>query len=158
MWKLRAVAMVSSLVATAMSVALLTPQIAGAAPDVVGKKYSEAVTELESAGLTPIIKSTVGSRLNRDDCIVTNVSDQRYLRPAPGSGSSFAWGEVEVSLNCNGDLATTNSPGSSVGSPEGRRAQAKKDELQWRTDHPEWCAEMWREHQDWGRLEGCIYQ
>lgn len=128
-------------------------------PDVVGKTYEKAASELSAAGLKPIVTATVGSRLPRDKCIVTSVSDRKMLRPAVGEAfMEFGWGEIMLSLNCNGGHATAGTPGNSLGSPEGRRAADYEAEVQWRKENPQWCVDAMREHPEWGEMDGCTYK
>ncbi|MED5810759.1 hypothetical protein VST63_00180 [Mycolicibacterium sp. 050232] len=102
---------------------------AQAAPDVVGQTYSDAVTAIEDGGGTAHIAVTVGSRLPRDECIVTNAWTVRQLVPQT-SDTYFEYKEdvTQVALNCDGDHATETHPGASIGSPAGREAKAAEDE------------------------------
>lgn len=139
--------------------ALLCCGTAGARPpDVVGQKYAEAASTLAEAGLTPIVTATVGARLPRDECIVTSITDHKMLRPAGDENFfEYGWGEVMLSLNCNGAYATDKRPGSSMGSPEGRKAADYEAEVQWRSENPSWCVEAMRDHPEWGEMDGCSY-
>ncbi|CRZ18810.1 hypothetical protein [Mycolicibacterium neworleansense] len=102
---------------------------AGAAPDVVGQTYSDAVTAIEDGGGTAHVAVTVGSRLPRDECIVTNAWTVRQLVPQT-SDTYYEYREdvTQVALNCDGDHATEEHPGASVASPAGREAKQAADE------------------------------
>lgn len=95
---------------------------ANAAPDVVGQTYADASSAISDSGSSAKVANVVGDALSQDDCIVTRAWDAPFVRE-----DVHASGEVMVSLNCNGDHATANHPGASVGSPEGRRAKAAAD-------------------------------
>jgi hypothetical protein len=109
--------------AAAVSAALYGAGIAGAAPDVVGDTYSDAVAAIERQGGTAVIATRVGSGADADDCIVTNAWNAPFLR----DGES-ASGEVMVALNCNGAVASAGTAGNSAASPAGREAKAAADE------------------------------
>ncbi|MFV8049299.1 hypothetical protein [Mycobacterium sp. 48b] len=102
---------------------------AQAAPDVVGQTYSDAVTTIEDGGGTAHVAVTVGSRLPRDECIVTSAWTVRQLVPQT-SDTYYEYKEdvTQVALNCDGDHATETHPGASIGSPAGREAKAAEDE------------------------------
>lgn len=102
---------------------------AQAAPDVVGQTYSDAVTAIEDGGGSAHVAVTVGSRLPRDECIVTNAWTVRQLVPQT-SDTYFEYKEdvTQVALNCDGDHATEEHPGASIASPAGREAKAAEDE------------------------------
>lgn len=113
-----------------IAAALWCAPVAGALPDVIGKTYDDAVSILQGAGHTAIVSSTFGSRLPQSECIVTNATDHKMLRPAGDENFyEFGWGEVMLSLNCNGGYANGLHPGSSVGSPEGRKARDYEAEI-----------------------------
>ncbi|UBV16230.1 hypothetical protein [Mycolicibacterium fortuitum] len=102
---------------------------AHAAPDVVGQKYSDAVSAIEDGGGTAHVAVSVGSRLPRDECIVTNAWTVRQLVPQT-SDTYYEYREdvTQVALNCEGDHATETHPGASIASPEGREAKAAEEE------------------------------
>lgn len=56
-------------------------QAAPATPNVIGQKYSDAQTAITGAGLTPVISTVVGDRLNQPDCQVVNTVARAV--PAP---------------------------------------------------------------------------
>ncbi|MGV0745340.1 hypothetical protein [Mycolicibacterium sp. XJ870] len=102
---------------------------AAAAPDVVGQPYADAATAIEDEGATPEVAVTVGGRLPKDECIVTNAWDSRPLVPMTDDVYwEFTEDVVKVALNCTGDYATATNPGASVASPLGREAKAAADE------------------------------
>jgi len=102
--------------------------MASAAPDVVGQTYGDASSAIEDSGGSPKIAVAVGSRLSHWNCIVTNAWDAPFVRDIGGGEFGHSSGEVMLSLNCDGDHATSTNPGSSVASPVGREAKAAADE------------------------------
>ncbi|KHO17741.1 hypothetical protein [Mycolicibacterium setense] len=120
---------VISVSAAGFAFAVMGAGAAHAAPDVVGQTYSDAVTAIEDGGGTAHVAVTVGSRLPRDECIVTNAWTVRQLVPQT-SDTYYEYEEdvTQVSLNCDGDHATETHPGASIGSPAGREAKAAEDE------------------------------
>ncbi|KKW62165.1 MULTISPECIES: hypothetical protein [Mycolicibacterium] len=102
---------------------LMGADVASAAPDVVGQKYSDAASAIKDSGGTAVVASRVGDRLSESDCIVTNAWEASFVRDGSADG-----GEVMVSLNCNGDYATATDPGASVQHPLGRDAKAADEE------------------------------
>ncbi|MEW2478337.1 hypothetical protein AB0876_01965 [Mycobacterium sp. NPDC049093] len=115
--------------AAGFAFAVMGAGAAQAAPDVVGQTYSDAVSAIEDGGGTAHVAVSVGSRLPRDECIVTNAWTVRQLVPQT-SDTYYEYREdvTEVSLNCDGDHATETHPGASIGSPAGREAKAAEDE------------------------------
>ena len=115
--------------AAGFAFAVMGAGAAQAAPDVVGQTYSDAVSAIEDGGGTAHVAVTVGSRLPRDECIVTNAWTVRQLVPQT-SDTYYEYREdvTEVSLNCDGDHATETHPGVSIASPAGREAKAAEDE------------------------------
>ena len=61
----------------AVSVAFATCGVAYASPDVSGKTFADASSTLSSAGYSPVVVSTIGSKLGRSDCVVTRQQDRR---------------------------------------------------------------------------------
>jgi hypothetical protein len=90
--------------------------------DVTGQKYSDAQGALSSAGLKPVVETTVGDQKAWPDCIVTRAQKRTVQPPANSSGS--ATNEMLVSLNCDAGVASATSPGNSAASPEGKAAAA----------------------------------
>lgn len=115
--------------AAGFAFAVMGAGAAQAAPDVVGQTYSDAVTAIEDGGGTAHVAVTVGSRLPRDECIVTNAWTVRQLVPQT-TDTYFEYKEdvTQVALNCDGDHATETHPGASIASPAGREAKAAEDE------------------------------
>ena len=109
--------------AAAASAALFGAGVAGAAPDVVGQTYADAVSAIEDEGSTAVVASRVGSKLEQDECIVTRAWDSPLGRFNNGE-FGLAADEVMISLNCNAGYATTTTPGASLASPGGRKAKA----------------------------------
>jgi hypothetical protein len=96
--------------------------VASSDPNVAGQKYSDAQTALSTAGLKPVVESTVGDKKSWPDCVVTH-AQKRTVQPPPNSGGS-ATNQMLVSLNCNADVASATAPGNSAASPEGKAAIA----------------------------------
>jgi hypothetical protein len=99
----------------------------GAAPDVVGMTYGDAVSKIEDGGGTAKISVTVGDRQDSmGDCLVTSATKAPFVED---SGGAFTHDDnvVLVALNCNRGVATATTPGASMGSPEGRAFQAKAE-------------------------------
>lgn len=119
----------SVVAASAAGFALAGAGFAGAVPDVVGQPYGDAVSAIEDGGGTAHVAVTVGSRLPRDECIVTNAWDVRQLVPMT-TDTYYEYDEnvTQVALNCEGDHATEEHPGASVASPAGREAKEAADE------------------------------
>ncbi|TPW98025.1 hypothetical protein [Mycolicibacterium fortuitum] len=115
--------------AAGFAFAVLGSGVAHAAPDVVGQKYSDAVSAIEDGGGTAHVAVSVGSRLPRDECIVTNAWTVRQLVPQT-SDTYYEYREdvTQVALNCEGDHATETHPGASIASAEGREAKAAEEE------------------------------
>jgi hypothetical protein len=103
------------------TLALVGAPLAGASPTVTGQKYSDASSALSSAGFKVVVASTVGDRLGWSDCVV---SAQRDKSSAQQGNHATAGTTVEVTLNCDGQLASATAPGYSAGSPDGRAAKA----------------------------------
>jgi Pyruvate/2-oxoacid:ferredoxin oxidoreductase gamma subunit len=115
--------------ATGLVLAVAGAGAAHAAPDVVGQTYSDAASAIEGGGGTVNVAVTVGSRLPRDECIVTNAWSVRQLVPQTSDTYfEYTQGVTQVALNCDGDHATADHPGASVASPEGREAKAAADQ------------------------------
>nr|MDT0525167.1 hypothetical protein [Streptomyces sp. DSM 41633] len=73
---------------------------AQAAPDVVGQTYSDAVSAIEDGGGSAHVAVSVGSRLPRNQCIVTNAWTVRQLVPQK-SDTYYEYTEdvTQVALN-----------------------------------------------------------
>jgi hypothetical protein len=116
-----------ALAVASSSVALFCAGVAAAAPDIVGQKYSDAVSAIEDDGGTAVVAVRTGDKLSNDDCIVTNAWDAPFMRDV-GDSFAHADSEVMVSLNCAGGHATATNPGASLASPMGRESKAAADE------------------------------
>jgi hypothetical protein len=106
--------------ATAAIVEATGPAQAASSPNVVGQKYSAAQGTLTSAGYTAIVSTTVGDKVARSDCLVTNQVDQSV--PPPENTAASATNQTLLSLNCEAPLASAKSAGNSLGSPAGQAA------------------------------------
>lgn len=95
----------------AAALALAGAGTAAAAPNLAGALYSDAKEELANQGLTPIIATRVGDKVEDDDCVVDRIQD------SPASGDT-----VLVYLNCYANVASPVSPGYSAQSTLGRAA------------------------------------
>jgi hypothetical protein len=104
------------------ALALAGSGVAAADTDVTGQKYSDAQGVLSTAGLKPVVQSTVGDQLAWPDCVVTRT--QKRTIPAPANSSGSATNEMLVFLNCDAGIASATTPGNSAASPEGRAAAA----------------------------------
>jgi hypothetical protein len=98
---------------------------AGSSPDVVGQKYGDAESAISSAGLKPVISTTVGDQKAWPDCVVTNTVARTV--PAPENSAGSATDQLLVSLNCDDGEASSKTPGFSAASPEGKAAKAAAD-------------------------------
>jgi hypothetical protein len=111
-----------SAAATALAALAISGGVASGATDVTGQKYSDAQSALTSAGLKPVVETTVGDQKAWSDCVVTRTQKRTVQPPANSSGS--ATNEMLVSLNCDAGIASAASPGNSAASPEGKAAAA----------------------------------
>jgi hypothetical protein len=74
---------------------------AGQPPDETGKKYSQAKSELQSAGFLPVVSGTFGDEVGQSDCIVARQESTMASAfvgggwKAPGSKP-----KVLLTLNC----------------------------------------------------------
>ncbi|MDT5075466.1 MAG: hypothetical protein QOJ80_103 [Mycobacterium sp.] len=122
---MRAIATGTVLMASAAaSMVLLGAGVAqaGSGPNVVGQKYSDAQSAISSAGLTPVVSTTVGDQKAWPDCVVTNTVQRTVPPPENSSGSATT--QMLVSLNCDAGEASSKTPGFSAASPEGKAAAA----------------------------------
>jgi hypothetical protein len=106
----------------ALSIVNAGPAEAKSSPNVVGQKYGQASSTLNTAGFTPVVSTTVGDKMAWTDCVVYNQRDRSM--PAPPNSGGSATQQTLVSLNCDAPVASAKSPGMSMGSPEGRAAAA----------------------------------
>jgi hypothetical protein len=114
----------ASIVATGVAVIGLGNEVAQAAspPNVVGQKYSDAASQLSTAGLSVVVSTTVGDSVARPSCIVTRQESRTEAPPENTSASPVS--QVLISLNCGAPVASATSSGNSLASPEGRAAAA----------------------------------
>jgi hypothetical protein len=120
----RAVLLSTSVTATGVVMAIFGSVVAQAssAPNVVGQKYSDAASQLSTAGLSVVVSTTVGDTVARPSCIVTNQESRTEVPPENTSASPVS--QVLISLNCGAPVASATSSGNSLASPEGRAAAA----------------------------------
>jgi hypothetical protein len=114
-----------AVMAASVVVALLESPLASAtstAPDVTGKKYSDAQSAASAAGYSPVVVTTFGDQRAWSDCLVTRTQKRTAAPPANSSGSPAK--QLLISLNCDADVASPTKAGNSAGSPEGRAAIA----------------------------------
>jgi hypothetical protein len=111
---------------------LITAGGLAAADSLTGETYKDASAKVSGWGMTSIIETVVGSRLESDDCIVTSWQKSNFL----DIGGQKREGAILMNLNCNNAYASATSPGNSAGSPEGRAAKALAEKNQKIAD---WC-------------------
>lgn len=139
------------------SVALLGSGVAAAAPDVVGKKYSDAKAELSQANLKPVVATVVGDRLPQSQCYVTGITQATFL----DQGGDSKGDTVMVHLNCYPKSASAGDPGFSEGNlgPDARavRATQAEETREWQQGPKgqKWCADAAVEHPEWGPIDWC---
>jgi hypothetical protein len=121
---IKALALSVTATAACVVMALFGSVVAHAAsqPDVVGQKYSDAASQLSSAGLSVVVSTTVGDTVARPSCIVTHQESRTEAPPENTSASPVS--QVLISLNCGAPVASATSSGNSLASPEGRAAAA----------------------------------
>jgi hypothetical protein len=124
--------------------------VADAEQNLTGMKYSEALSTIQSRGLTAQVSARVGDRLAEGDCIVTGST--KSALPARGFSSQGPSAIVLVSLDCNGLVASATNPGYSAASPEGRAALKEQKKQEWlaTAEGQEWCVTTAKQHDDWG--------
>ncbi|KAA0086615.1 hypothetical protein CIW52_01455 [Mycolicibacterium sp. P9-64] len=94
---------------------------AGAGPNVVGQKYSDASSAISGAGMRVVVSTVVGDQKSWPDCLVANQVERTVAAPENSSGSST--NEILVSLDCFSSASAT-SPGYSAASPEAKAIAA----------------------------------
>jgi hypothetical protein len=94
---------------------------ASSQPNLVGQKYSDAASQLSTAGLS-VVPTAVGDSVARPSCIVTRQESRTEAPPENTSASTVS--QVLISLNCGAPVASATSSGNSLASPEGRAAAA----------------------------------
>jgi hypothetical protein len=157
MQKLIALAAGAAAVACA-SMAMLSPGVAAAAPDVVGMTYSDAKAAFSQANLTPTVATTVGDRLSLNDCYVVSTTQATFLDQTTGSSND---NQIQVNLNCYPKAATGLNPGFSAGNyaPDAQavRDTSERKATEWKqtTQGQRWCARAHEQHPEWGDIDGC---
>jgi hypothetical protein len=135
--------------ATAVSIAVFGHGVAMADP-LTGKTYADASTQIGEWSATTVIATVVGTRLPKNECIVTSWHKDTNDKS-----------RIMLSLNCNAGVASATEAGNSVASPEGRAASHERAMEYWRSSTPDgqaWCTENETEHPEWGALglfKGC---
>lgn len=131
---------------------------AGADPDVIGKTYGEAKGLFGQAGMTPVVATVVGDRVEQDQCYVVSMTKRT---PLNSSGDAAAYNQVQVNLNCYVGQSDTRTPGFSKGnvSPEAVAARATHEESTrvWKASDQgqKWCASFEAEHPEWAPIPDC---
>ena len=108
----------------ALAVSALLGGAVASADDYAGQTYSDASSAASDAKQTVVVAGRVGDKLAQDDCIVERSQAAPF---ADGSGVAVA-DTVQFYLNCNGGYATAKTPGTSLGTQEGRAAKAAADQ------------------------------
>lgn len=109
----------------ALAVSALIGGAVASADSYAGQKYSDASSAASDAGQTVVVASRVGDKLSQDDCIVERSQTAPFSSANDGVHVS---NQVQFYLNCNGGYATATTPGTSMGSQEGRAAKAAADQ------------------------------
>ncbi|MED5811062.1 hypothetical protein VST63_01700 [Mycolicibacterium sp. 050232] len=124
------------IVAASTTAVLLDAGVADANQDpLIGKTYAEAAEKISEWSSTPVVNSTVGDALPRDDCIVTS---WRKVRKLDASGNERPT-EHLLNLNCSQVLATPGHPGNSLATPEGREEARLQKRAEFINTHPAYC-------------------
>jgi hypothetical protein len=97
------------------------------ADDYVGQTYADASEAMDEDGVTAIVATRTGDKLEQDDCIVTGAWSAPFVRDGREE-FTHSEDEMMVALNCAGGHATATNPGASVASPAGRESKAAADE------------------------------
>lgn len=109
----------------ALAASALLGGAVASADDYAGQTYSDASSAASDSGKTVVVAARTGDKLSQDDCIVERSQTAPFTGANDGAHVSDT---VQFYLNCNGGYATATTPGSSMGSPEGREAKAAADE------------------------------
>ncbi len=111
------------ILASAVGGAAALAVILGAGPAVADNEYKGQTysTVQEWTNGRAVIASRTGSYLPTEECIVTGNRKATY-----GTGSV----KILVDLNCN-DTMTAGHPGYSAASPQGQKAQKRRDQAAW---------------------------
>lgn len=108
----------------ALAVSALLGGGVASADDYAGQTYSDASSAASQSGQTVVVAARVGDHLSQGDCIVERSQTAPFASANDGVHVSNT---VQFYLNCNGGYATATTPGTSLGSQEGREAKAKAD-------------------------------
>jgi hypothetical protein len=109
----------------ALAVSALLGGGVASADDYAGQTYSDASSAASDAGQTVVIAARTGDKLAQDDCLVERSQTAPF---ASANDGVHVDSTVQFYLNCNGGYATAATPGTLVGSQEGREAKAAADE------------------------------
>lgn len=142
-------------ISTGLGVAVAS---AAPAPDVIGKTYGAAKGILGQAGMSAVVATVLGDRVEQDECYVTSMTT---MTPLDSSGAPAAYNQVQVNLNCYVGQSDKKTPGFSKGnlSPQAVAARATKEEAdkEWKAS-PEgqaWCADFEAQHPEWAPVKNC---
>ena len=116
---------VGSSVIGALAVSALVGGGVASADDYAGQTYADASSAASDAKQTVVVAGRVGDKLAQDDCIVERSQTAPFASANDGAHVSDT---VQFYLNCNGGYATAKTPGTSLGSQEGRAAKAAADQ------------------------------
>jgi hypothetical protein len=109
----------------ALGVSALLGGGVASADDYAGQTYADASSAASDAGQTVVVANRIGDKLSQDDCIVERSQAAPFNSANDGAHVSDT---VQFYLNCNGGYATATTPGTSLGSQEGRAAKAAADQ------------------------------
>ncbi len=109
----------------ALAVSALLGGGVASADDYAGQTYSDASSAASDAGQTVVVAATFGDKLSQGDCIVERSQTAPFASANDGVHVSDT---VQFYLNCNGGYATAKTPGTSLGTQEGRAAKAAADQ------------------------------
>ena len=109
----------------ALAVSALLGGAVASADDYAGQTYSDASSAASDAGQTVVVAARTGDKLAQDDCIVERSQAAPFNSANDGAHVSST---IQFYLNCNGGYATAKTPGTSLGSQEGRAAKSAADQ------------------------------
>lgn len=134
------------LAATAIFVSVPDIAAADGGDPLKGMTYgaASAVVAKSSDTAKIVISTTVGTRLQRDDCIVTH-STRTVILSGTGTKSGVTY---LINLDCNDVLASAGSPGGSLANPGSKKEKEKQNTLTYVNAHPEWCSERPENHEN----------
>jgi hypothetical protein len=128
-----------------MAALMALPGVATANGDALkGQTYADASAQVAKYDSTAqiVVSTVVGSVLQRDECIVSSSTRATH---SDGTGKKKP-ATYYVNLNCNGALASSNTPGPSSASPEGMSEQKIRDTVDLLNASPEWCTKSAKNH------------